>query len=74
MVKYRIPDLARHLSDIGFDPSLLGFQWLVCFLSYNLTTDISIKVLDLFLLKGSKTIFRFALGLLHLMKAEILKA
>lgn len=31
-----IPDLCQHFRDLGFDPSLLAFQWLVCFLSYNL--------------------------------------
>jgi len=34
--KARIPDLCAHLDRVGFDPSLLAFQWLVCFLSYNL--------------------------------------
>jgi Rab-GTPase-TBC domain len=48
----KMPDLSNHLKEAGFDPSLLGFQWMVCFLSYNLDSQISDKIWDLFFLKG----------------------
>ena len=60
--------------DVGFDPSLLAFQWLVCFLSYNLPQDVSDRVWDLFFLKGSKIIFRISLALLHLMKKDLMRS
>jgi hypothetical protein len=51
----------------------LAFQWLVCFLSYNLPQDVSDRVWDLFFLKGSKIIFRISLALLHMMKNELMQ-
>ncbi|CDW73574.1 tbc1 domain family member 2a-like [Stylonychia lemnae] len=72
--KLRIPDLCHHLDRVGFDPSLLAFQWLVCFLSYNLPQEVSVKVWDLFFLQGTKIIFKVSLALLHLMKGELMKA
>jgi hypothetical protein len=72
LFKARIPDLCSHMESVGFDPSLLAFQWLVCFLSYNLPQDVSVKVWDMFFLKGTKMIFRVSLALLHLMKNELM--
>lgn len=39
-----IPDLWEHLENLKFDPSLLAFQWFVCFFTYNLTTEVSIPL------------------------------
>ena len=69
-----LPDLCQHLEEVGFDPSLLAFQWLVCFLSYNLDQEISDRVWDLFFLKGPKIIFRISLALLHLMKKDLMRS
>lgn len=69
-----LPDLCLHLQEAGFDPSLLAFQWLVCFLSYNLPQDVSDRVWDLFFLKGPKIIFRISLALLHLMKKDLMRS
>ncbi|CDW83987.1 tbc domain-containing protein [Stylonychia lemnae] len=71
--KEKIPDLCNHLESVGFDPSLLAFQWLVCLLSFNLPQEVSVRVWDLFFLKGTKTIFRISLALLHLMKNELMQ-
>ncbi len=74
MFKELIPDLCKHLEEAGFDPSLLAFQWLVCFLSYNLHESLSYRVWDLFFLKGPKIIFRISLALLHMMKKDLMKS
>ena len=73
LFKARIPDLCQHLESVGFDPSLLAFQWLVCLLSYNLPQEVSVRVWDMFFLKGTKMIFRISLALLHLMKNDLMK-
>jgi hypothetical protein len=62
------------LEEAGFDPSLLAFQWLVCFLSYNLPEEVSYRVWDLFFLKGPKIIFRISLALLHMMKKDLMRS
>ena len=59
-----MPDLEAHLQNLGFDKSLLGFQWFVCFYSYNLHSDVLIRIWDLFLLKGIKIIYMMNLALL----------
>jgi len=69
-----MPDLSSHLEKVGFDPSLLAFQWLVCFLSYNLHQEVSLKVWDLFFLQGAKVIFRVSLALIYLMKDKLMNA
>jgi TBC1 domain family member 8/9 len=71
--KENMPDLCEHLESVGFDPSLLAFQWLVCFLSYNLPQDVSDRVWDLFFLKGPKIIFRISISLLYMMRKDLLK-
>jgi hypothetical protein len=58
---------------VGFDPSLLAFQWLVCLLGYNMPQEVSNKIWDFFFLKGTKIIFRISLALLHLMKRELMQ-
>lgn len=70
----KLPDLCAHLLEVGFDPSLLAFQWLVCFLSYNLPQDVSDRMWDLFFIKGPKIIFRISLALLHLMKKDLMQS
>ena len=61
------------MESVGFDPSLLAFQWFVCFLSYNLPQEVSVKVWDLFFLYGTKVIFQISLALLYLMRNELMK-
>lgn len=73
LFKQKIPLLCDHLRLIGFDQSLLGFQWLVCFLSYNINSDISIKIWDMFLINGIKVIMKFSLALFHMMKNDLMK-
>ncbi len=36
LFRNKIPDLCEHLESVGFDPSLLAFQWLVCLLGYQM--------------------------------------
>ena len=47
---------------------------MVCFLSYNLPNEISVKIWDLFLISGIKVIFKFALALLQMMKRDLMKS
>lgn len=37
--------LYYHLIDIGFDPSLLSFQWFVCFFTHNLTPSVRVYII-----------------------------
>jgi len=38
-----MPDVFVHLESVGFDPSLLAFQWLACLFSYNLPIEVMMR-------------------------------
>jgi hypothetical protein len=40
LLKKKLPDVVEHLIKIQFDPSLLAFQWFVCFFTYNLPVEV----------------------------------
>ena len=43
LLKKKMPEVVEHLVKIQFDPSLLAFQWFVCFFTYNLPQEVSFK-------------------------------
>ena len=34
-------ELCEHLEGLGFDPSLIAFQWFACFFSYNIDNEVN---------------------------------
>jgi hypothetical protein len=54
----------RKFESLGFDPSILAFQWFVCIFSYSMPEQTSLQILDYFLLKGTKALFSVGLGLI----------
>jgi hypothetical protein len=62
----------QKFQEIGFDPSILAFQWFVCIYSYNMPEETSLRILDLFILKGGKILFTIGLALLQLLKDQIM--
>ncbi len=68
-----MPELNDHLQRVNFDPSLLAFQWFVCFFTYNLPIDTSLKVWDLFMLKGVKVLFNVALAIMQILKKQLME-
>ena len=43
LVKRLLNKLYIHLMKLNFDPSMLSFQWFVCFFVHNLTPSVIIK-------------------------------
>jgi hypothetical protein len=74
--------LYRKFTALGFDPSILAFQWFVCIFTYNMPEKVSqkrcyeiqtsLQILDLFLLKGTKTLFSVGLALVQILQDQIL--
>ena len=40
-VTHFFPDLLEHFGFLNFDPSLLAFQWFVCFFTLNISEKVS---------------------------------
>ncbi|CDW87967.1 tbc domain-containing protein [Stylonychia lemnae] len=74
LVQLLLPDVSDHLERLKFDPSLLAFQWFVCFYTYNMTLEASLKVWDLFMIKGVKVLFNAGLSILSILKKSLLEA
>mmetsp|Transcript_25856 Transcript_25856/g.19494 ORF Transcript_25856/g.19494 Transcript_25856/m.19494 type:complete len:110 (-) Transcript_25856:504-833(-) len=72
MVQEKLENVHDKFKSLGFDPSILAFQWFVCLFSYNMPEETSLRILDLFMLKGHKAIFSIGLALVYLMKDQIL--
>jgi hypothetical protein len=60
-------------TSLGFDPSILAFQWFVCIFSYNMPEATSLQILDLFILKGTKTLFSVGLALIQILQDQIMQ-
>mmetsp|Transcript_23149 Transcript_23149/g.22627 ORF Transcript_23149/g.22627 Transcript_23149/m.22627 type:complete len:151 (-) Transcript_23149:1069-1521(-) len=72
MVQEKLLNVHDKFQELGFDPSILAFQWFVCLFSYNMPEETSLRILDLIMLRGHKAIFSIGLALVHLMKDQIL--
>jgi len=40
-ISFFFPELYCHFETLGFDPSLLAFQWFVCFFTLNIHESVS---------------------------------
>lgn len=66
-VHYEFKKLHQKFTSLGFDPSILAFQWFVCIYTYNMPEKTSLQILDFFLLKGTKTLFSVGLALVQIL-------
>ena len=73
LLKLHVPRVAKHLQTHGIDPSMYCVQWLVCIFAYSFRRDIVMRIWDVFFVEGSAFLFRVGLGLMHLLRDEILE-
>jgi hypothetical protein len=74
LLEDRIPDLFNHISSIpDLDLTVVLTRWLVCILALEVPKEVSLRIWDLFLLKGPKIIFRTILAIFQLMKKSLMK-
>mmetsp|Transcript_4402 Transcript_4402/g.3197 ORF Transcript_4402/g.3197 Transcript_4402/m.3197 type:complete len:107 (-) Transcript_4402:973-1293(-) len=50
----------------------MAFQWFVCFFTHNLQQETSLKVWDLFMLKGVKVLFNVAICIIYLIRSSLM--
>jgi hypothetical protein len=63
LLEERIPDLYAHFVSIDMDLSLVFTRWFVCLLTCEVSQEISLRIWDLFFLRGPKMIFRTILAI-----------
>ena len=73
LIEEKFPDLYFHLSNIGFDPKIVTFQWFSCLFSYNFSFEVLAPLWDHFFLKGSKILFKVSLAIFELMEKHIMQ-
>ena len=61
----------NHFQEVGVDPSMYMFDWIITIFSKTIPLDIAARIWDNFLFQGQSFIFRTALGLLKHLKAKI---
>ncbi|CDW75098.1 tbc domain-containing protein [Stylonychia lemnae] len=72
MVEAQFKDLFNKFKDLGFDFAILAFQWFLCIFTYNMPEDTALSIIDVFLLKGSKTLFQVGITLIQLIESQII--
>ena len=65
-------ELTQHFEKFGFDPSLLAFQWFVCFFTLNINEHVSLRLWDLFMLKGIRVLFGAGLAYLEHLRQKLM--
>lgn len=72
LLKLLYPDLAAHLDKLGIVSSMYAMNWFNTLFSIGFPFEVTLRVFDCFLHKGSKMIFRVALGFMDLIRDKLL--
>ncbi|CAI5971842.1 unnamed protein product [Closterium sp. NIES-65] len=59
-----LPQLARHMEGEGVTPSMYASQWFITVFAYSFPFATTLRIWDVFLFEGMKTVFRVGLALL----------
>lgn len=73
LIAEKLPRLSAHLAQYHVDISLVTFNWFLCIFVDSLPVELFMRVWDAFWFEGSKVLFRYALAVLKLNEAEVLK-
>jgi TBC1 domain family member 10 len=67
-----MPKLYEHMISAGFMPQMYASQWfLTCFAVY-FEMDVVVRIWDVYLVEGRKTIFRVGLAILKLLEKRLM--
>lgn len=73
LLKLYVPRVAKHLQLHCIDPSLYCVQWLVCIFAYTFRREVVMRIWDVFFVEGAAFLFRVGLGLMHLLRDDLLQ-
>ncbi|KAI6653541.1 hypothetical protein LOD99_3436 [Oopsacas minuta] len=73
LIKDYLPKLSHHMEKYGIEPHLICLNWFITVFADVMPTHQILKIWDTFLLDGRKTIFRYALAILHLHEDNLMQ-
>ncbi|GJP65605.1 hypothetical protein CLOP_g22477 [Closterium sp. NIES-67] len=68
-----LPQLARHMESEGVTPSMYASQWFITVFAYSFPFATTLRIWDVFLFEGMKTVFRVGLALLKQQQDDLLQ-
>lgn len=74
IIQWKLPDLYRHLDELGLHWSLVGMKWFICLYADVLPVETVLRIWDSLFFEGSKIILRVALTLISKKKTELMAA
>ncbi len=73
LVEQRLPRIYIHLTNLGLPLGPIAYQWILCLFVNALPLETTLRIWDIFLHEGVKALFRVALGLLKILRKDILE-
>jgi len=71
-VQSYLPNLAEHFHTLRIPTDIFAANWFITMFSYDLSIDIVLSIMEVFLLEGKKSLIRFSLALLKHMEEKLL--
>jgi len=72
LISSKLPKISQHFREIGLAPDFFASQWFLTLMSYNIPMEELVRVWDVLIFDGWKTIFRVGLHVLRSRESEIL--
>lgn len=73
LIKSQEPLIYEKFNELGLPWAVILTKWLICLFSEVLPVETVLRIWDVIFAEGYKTIFRVALGIMYVLKDEILK-
>ncbi|KAK7090123.1 hypothetical protein V1264_009965 [Littorina saxatilis] len=73
IIKWKMPDLYRHLDELGLHWSLVGMKWFICLYADVLPVETVLRIWDAMFYEGSKVLLRVAVTLVKYNKDKLMK-
>jgi len=74
LMKKYMPKLNNHLLELKFTPQMYASQWFLTIFAVYFPIEVVVRIWDVFLVEGRKTIFRIGLAIMKLNQKLILSA
>jgi hypothetical protein len=72
LLKKYMPKLAARLTEIGFVPQMYCVHWFMTIFAVYFPMDIVVRIWDVYLIEGRKTVFRIGLAIMKIHEDELM--
>lgn len=72
--KKYMPKLFARMTEVGFMPQMYASQWFLTLFAVYFEIDVVVRIWDIYLVEGRKTIFRIGLAILKLLEKKLMTA